>query len=75
VVSGQCRTVAEELVASQSGAYCESEREPLQLEGSGADNQDGRRDVDASDVLRCQWARGLSGMGRHFVRLLCGWYA
>jgi hypothetical protein len=57
------RTVGEELVASQGGAYCEGEREPLQLEGSCADNQDGRRNVYASDVLRCQWTRGLSGMG------------
>jgi hypothetical protein len=69
------RTVAEELVASQSGAYCDSEREPLQLEGSGADNEDGRGNVYASDVLRCQWACGLSSMGRHFVCLLCGRYA
>jgi hypothetical protein len=69
------RTVGEELVASQSGAYCDSERKPLQLEGSSADNEDGRRDVYASNVLRCQWARGLSGMGRHFVRLLGGRYA
>jgi hypothetical protein len=35
------RTVGEELVASQSGAHCDSERKPLQLESSGADNEDG----------------------------------
>jgi len=63
-----CRTISEDLVASKSSADCESERKPLKLEGSSADNEDGRGDVDAGDVLRCQWARGLRGVGRHLWR-------
>jgi hypothetical protein len=35
----------------------------LELEGSSANNENGRRDVYAGDVLRCQWARGLRGVG------------
>lgn len=68
----ECRTVAEELVASKSSADCESKREPLQLEGSSANNEDGRRDIDAGDVLRCQWARGLRGVSGHCGGVVCG---
>ena len=63
------RTVAEDLVASKSSADRKGKRKPLQLEGSSANNEDSRRDVDTSNVLRCQWARGLSGMGRHLCRM------
>jgi hypothetical protein len=70
VMTRECRTVAEDLVASKSGAHCESKRKPLQLEGGSANDEDGRRDVYAGDVLRCQWARGLSGMGGHLCRAL-----
>jgi hypothetical protein len=65
VVTRRCRTIGEDLVTSQSSAHGESEREPLQLESRSANDENGRRDVYASDVLRCQWARRLSGMGSH----------
>lgn len=74
VRSWGCRTVAEELVASKSSADCKSKRKPLQLESSSANNEDGRRDVDAGDVLRCQWARRLRGVGRHWCESVVFWW-
>ena len=43
--------VVEELVASQSNADGNGKREPLQLEGGSSSDQNGRGDVDASNVL------------------------
>lgn len=69
-------TVVEDLVATQSSGDCKGERQPLQLEGSGANNQNGRGNVHAGDVLRCQWARGLCGvLGGHGGRVVCSSWA
>ena len=55
--------VVEELVASQSNADGNGKREPLQLEGGSSSDQNGRGDVDASNVLGSHW-------GRHCCRVL-----
>jgi hypothetical protein len=55
--------VVEELVASESNADGNGKREPLQLESGSSSDQNGRRDVDASNVLGGHW-------GRHCCRVL-----
>ena len=67
-------TVVEELIASQGSADGNGKRKPLQLEDGRSSDQDGRRDVDAGDVLRCQWARGLRGVGRHWCESAVFWW-
>jgi len=62
-------TVVEELVTSQSSADGNGDGKPLQLEGGSPNNQDGRRDVDAGDVLRSHEASWLGG--RHCCRVSC----
>jgi hypothetical protein len=62
-------TVVEELVTSQGSADGNGDGKPLQLEGSSSNNQDGRRDVDAGDVLRSHEASWLGR--RHCIVFAC----